>query len=203
MSCHSSEPAEASSKDPEVLRAALLRESVERRRAECLPGMQAEIVQLAIDQLVRQPDVEGFFGALTQTVVEEGESFACGVWLVDESGTRCELWLAYVKDRLFRPRDNNIPSLCPAGGPYPCEDMGRHLYDFLPGWTKTIGGGFFSRPAGATRCQSIAGKIIAGVPGGLSSGTAIAFRFRGFGQRATCMGPAGGAAANSTDARNE
>jgi len=138
VSCHSSEPAEASSTDPDVLRAALRRESVARRRAECLAGMQAEIVQLALDQLVRQPDVEGFFGALTQTVVEEGESFACGVWLIDESGTRCELWMAYVKDRLVRPRDIAIPKLCPSGVPYPCEDMSRHLYDFTPGWTKTI-----------------------------------------------------------------
>ena len=85
------EPAEAASTDPQVLRAALRRESAERCRAECLARMQTEIVQLALDSLVQQPDVEGFFGALTKTMVDEGESFACGVWLIDESGSRSEL----------------------------------------------------------------------------------------------------------------
>src|SRR5437763_15864281 len=97
-------PAEAASDDPEVLRAALLRESDERRRAECRADMQAEVVNLALDLLVREPDVEGFFGALAKTMVEESESHTCGVWLIDESGQRCDLWMAYVKDHLFTPR---------------------------------------------------------------------------------------------------
>jgi signal transduction histidine kinase len=137
VSC-ASDPPEATSTDPVALRAALLRESAERRRAECLAGMQAEIVQLALDQLVQQPDIEEFFGALTKTVVEEGESFACGVWLIDETGARCELWMAYVKDALFKPKDSDAPNVCPAGGRYPCEDMARHLFEFAAGWTKTI-----------------------------------------------------------------
>jgi signal transduction histidine kinase len=137
MSCFHSDPAEAASTDPDVLRAALIRESAERRRAECLAGMQAGIVQLAVDQLVQQPDVEGFFGALTKTVVEEGESFACGVWLMDDSGERCELWLAYVKDQLVKPV-GNIEPVCAVGGRYPCQDMSRHLYDYAQGWTQTI-----------------------------------------------------------------
>ena len=45
----------------------------------------------------------GFFGALTKTMVEEGESVACGVWLIDDSGQRCDLWMAYVQDRLYSP----------------------------------------------------------------------------------------------------
>ena len=57
--------------DPEVLRAALIRESGERRRAECRANMQAEVVQLALDLLVREPDIEGFFGALSKAMVEE------------------------------------------------------------------------------------------------------------------------------------
>src|SRR5262245_50256017 len=93
-------PAEASSQDPDVLRAALLREWSERRRSDCLARMQAEVVQLALDQLVQQPNIEGFFGELTKTMVEEGESHACGVWLVNETKDRCYLWMGYVKDRL-------------------------------------------------------------------------------------------------------
>src|SRR5579872_2943097 len=93
-------PAEATSQDPEVLRAALLREWSERQRADCLARMQAEIVQLACDQLVQQPNIEGFFGALTKTMVDEGESKACGVWLIDETRERCHLWMVSVKGQL-------------------------------------------------------------------------------------------------------
>jgi hypothetical protein len=74
-------PDEVNSQDPEILRNALIRESFERKRAECLAHMQADIVQLALDLLVREPDIEGFFGALTKTMVEEGESRVCAVWL--------------------------------------------------------------------------------------------------------------------------
>ena len=70
-------PAEVGSHDPEVLRAALIRESIERRRAECSAGMQTEVVKLALDLLVREPDIEGFFGGLAKTVVEESESNTC------------------------------------------------------------------------------------------------------------------------------
>src|ERR1043166_7731421 len=50
----------ADERDPEVLRAALTRETAERRRAECLAKMQTDVVQLALDLLVREPDIEGF-----------------------------------------------------------------------------------------------------------------------------------------------
>ena len=81
LTCRHRPPQEANSNDPEVLRSALLRESLERRRAECLAGMQADVVQLALDLLVREPNIEGFFGGLTKTMVEEGESCVCAVWL--------------------------------------------------------------------------------------------------------------------------
>ena len=67
------QPAEVTSSDPEVLRAALIREADERRRAECRAKMQTEVVQLALDLLVREPDIEGFFGVFTKTMVEETE----------------------------------------------------------------------------------------------------------------------------------
>ena len=53
-------------RDPQVLRAALTRETGERRRAECLAKMQTDVVKLALDLLVREPDIEGFFGALDE-----------------------------------------------------------------------------------------------------------------------------------------
>src|SRR5262249_22073395 len=118
-------------RDPDVLRAALTRETVARRRADCLAKMQAEVVQLALDLLVREPDIYGFFGALTRTMVEEGESHACGVWLIDDDNQRCDLWMAFVKDRLYKSGDWQALA-------YPRESMGRHLFSYAEGWTQTI-----------------------------------------------------------------
>ena len=133
-------PAEVGSRDPEVLRAALIRESIERRRAECSATMQTEVVKLALDLLVREPDIEGFFGGLARTMVEESESHTCAVWLIDESQQRCELWLAYVKDRLFMPPKGVEPRCTDdgTGRTFPCESMASHLFEYAPGWSKTV-----------------------------------------------------------------
>jgi signal transduction histidine kinase len=133
-------PKEAASDDPEILRAALLRESLEHRRAECRATMQAEVVKLALDLLVREPDIEGFFGGLTKTMVEESESYTCAVWLIDENVQQCNLWMAYVKDRLFTP-PNGVPRCAegdPEKGGFPCESMATHLYAYTPGWLETV-----------------------------------------------------------------
>ena len=117
-------PKEAASSDPEVLRAALIRESQERRRAECRANVQTEVVKLALDLLVREPDVEGFFGALCKTMVEESDSHTCALWLLDDDSQHCELWMAYVKDRLFMPpKGTGAPCEAEEGGPrkFPCE----------------------------------------------------------------------------------
>jgi signal transduction histidine kinase len=138
---HATRPPEAASNDPEVLRAALLRQATERARAECHARMQADVVKLALDLLVREPNPVGFFGALTKTMVEEGESVACGVWLIDESGQRCDLWMAYVKDRLYSPEMPDWsadPSESPCEGSYPCTSLANHLFTYAPGWKQTI-----------------------------------------------------------------
>jgi signal transduction histidine kinase len=128
-------PAEASSHDPEVLRAALLREWSERRRSDCLARMQAEIVQLAFDQLVQQPNIEGFFGALTKTMVEEGDSKGCGVWLINESRDACHMWMAFVKGELFVAPSPDVDA-CPEGT-FPARKVGAHLFEYTRGWTET------------------------------------------------------------------
>ena len=121
-------PAEAVSSDPDVLRAALVREHDARQRADCLAAMQAEVVQLALDLLVREPDIEGFFGGLTKTMVEDTESHGCGVWLLDDERTRCELWMAYRGDRLYLRRRGDLDSL-----PFPHDSLGHHLMAYTPG----------------------------------------------------------------------
>jgi len=123
----------SSERDPDVLHAALLRETAERRRAECLAKMQTDVVQLALDLLVREPDIEGFFGALTKTMVDEGESHACAVWLIDDERQRCDLWMTYVVDQLFTQANGKWDALG-----FPREEMGRHLFEYAPGWNRTI-----------------------------------------------------------------
>jgi signal transduction histidine kinase len=133
-------PAEVASHDPEVLRAALIRESIERRRAECSATMQTEVVKLALDLLVREPDIEGFFGGLARTMVEDSESHTCAVWLLDEKNENCELWLAYVKDRLVTaPKHEFLKRTEEMAGKMAfLEAMAGHLFAYAPGWSATV-----------------------------------------------------------------
>ena len=132
-------PLELQSNDPEVLRAALMRESVERRRAECSADMQTEVVKLALDLLVREPDTEGFFGGLAKTMVEESESHTCAIWLLDESNQQCKLWLAYVEDRLFTASKGGLHHGEETTAKIAfLEAMAGHLVQYEPGWSQTI-----------------------------------------------------------------
>jgi signal transduction histidine kinase len=131
------QPEAVTSNDPAELRAALIRESGERRRAECRADMQAEIVKLALDLLVREPDAEGFFGGLTRLMVEESESHTCGVWLIDESGKRCEMWMVFVKDQLYIPAKDSWKA-AEAGKQVACDHLAQHLFDYKEGWDATI-----------------------------------------------------------------
>jgi signal transduction histidine kinase len=124
---------ETASSDPEVLRAALVREANERRRAECLVKIQNGAVQLALELLVREPDIEGFFGQFTKRLVEECDSHACGVWLIDDTEQRCELWMAYLVDRLYT---RDTPGW--DGLQLPRDSMASYLFAYRPGWVSTI-----------------------------------------------------------------
>jgi signal transduction histidine kinase len=132
------QPPELTSQDPEVLRAALMRESGERRRAECRADMQTEVVKLALDLLVREPDTDRFFGALTKAMVDESESHTCGVWLIDETGQRCELWMVYAHDRLYVPRKDDWNDSVEPGKRVACGRLADHLFEYKPGWTETV-----------------------------------------------------------------
>jgi signal transduction histidine kinase len=126
-------PPELSSSDPDVLRAALAREHDACRRAECLANMQTEVVQLALDLLVREPDIEGFFGGLTKAMVEESASHACGLWVIDDDDTLPHLWMTYVSDRLYVWKRGTLEGL-----QFPHESFSRHLFEHKPGWTDTL-----------------------------------------------------------------
>jgi signal transduction histidine kinase len=117
----------------------LAREINERRRAECMARIQRDAVQLAIDLLVREPDITGFFRVFIKTLVEESESHACGVWLLNghESGEAaapsCDLWMALVEDRFYTRGGGDGDALA-----LPSESMSAHLLGYRPGWTEIV-----------------------------------------------------------------
>jgi signal transduction histidine kinase len=117
----------------EELRAALAHETGQRRIAECMARMQSNAMQLALDSLVTEPDIDGFFRVFMKTLLEETDSHTCSVWLLDEDGTQCELWMAYVGDRLYA---SNLPSW--ADLDLPRESMAAHLLECRQGWTGTV-----------------------------------------------------------------
>ena len=117
----------------EVLRAELSRERDERRRAECFSKVQTDAVQLALDLLVREPDIEGFFGVFTQTLVDDCESHACSVWLIDDDHRNCDLWMAYIGDRLYTGTSADWNTIA-----LPRDSMAAHLYAYRPGWSQSV-----------------------------------------------------------------
>ena len=74
--------------DVQTLRDELQTAQDNRRRAECMAAIQTDAVQLALDLLVREPDVNGFFREFMARVVDETESHGCGVWLRISTLTR-------------------------------------------------------------------------------------------------------------------
>jgi signal transduction histidine kinase len=117
----------------EELREALTRETEQRRRSECMARMQSSTMQLALDSLVTEPDIDGFFRVFMKTLLEETDSHACGVFLLDDDATRCELWMSYVGDQLYA---RSLPGWDDLE--LPRESMATHLYAHRPGWTTTI-----------------------------------------------------------------
>jgi signal transduction histidine kinase len=117
----------------EALSEALAQETDDRRRAECMAHIQSDAVQLALDLLVREPDITGFFRSFIKTLVEEAESHACGVWLLDHDGSPCDLWMAYIDGGFYAKGSHDWDALT-----LPRASMGAHLLAHTPGWTQTI-----------------------------------------------------------------
>ena len=117
----------------EELREALTRETGLRRRADCMASMQSNTMQLALDLLVTEPDIDGFFRVFMKTLLEETDSLACGVFLLDDDGTQCELWMAYVGTQLYA---RNLPGWDELA--LPSVSMSEHLFAYRQGWTGTV-----------------------------------------------------------------
>jgi signal transduction histidine kinase len=120
-------------RDVDALRAALTRETLERRRAEALAKIQTNVVKYAVDLLVREPDIEGFFRALLKTLAEEGESHKVTLWLIDEDQKGCDVWMAHIDGEVFTASSAEWKTT-----EFPRQAFGRHLFSYEPGWHQTV-----------------------------------------------------------------
>jgi hypothetical protein len=118
--------------DLQSLTDALGLERSQRRRAECAADIQRDAVQLALDLLVREPNVAGFFRAFMQSLMEKSASHACGVWLLDDPGLACDLWMANVQGVVYTKDQTDWPTL-----DLPREAMSSHLLGYRQGWSET------------------------------------------------------------------
>ena len=125
--------AEYWSENLDRLRELLEKESAERRRSQCMSKIQNHTVQLALDLVVREEDIEGFFRAFMKSLIDMGDSHACTVWLLNDDSTKVELWMKCIGDT-FYSKD------CPAvqTRSQVRDLVAAHLMDYKPGWTETI-----------------------------------------------------------------
>lgn len=117
----------------DALSSKLEQESGARKRAQCMAHIQNHAMELALDLLVREPDVEGFFRAFTRTLIDLGETSTCGVWLLDGEASHCRLWMAHLGDHFFTKASPDWESIA-----LPRENMTEHLFAYTPGWSETI-----------------------------------------------------------------
>jgi signal transduction histidine kinase len=94
----------------------------DRMRAECLASIQSDAVQLALDLLVTQPDLRGFFRMFIKRLVDDTDGRACGVWLLDENTNVCQLWMANIGGETLMADSAEWSSI-----DLPRESMARHL----------------------------------------------------------------------------
>ncbi|WP_157898645.1 sensor histidine kinase [Luteitalea pratensis] len=117
----------------EALTLALERALDERRRAECMAHIQSDAVQLALDVLVTGEDIVGYFKGFIKSLVDNCESHACGVWLRDDEGECCDMWMAYIDGRYYTPETEGWAAIA-----MPREAMASHLRGFAPGLTEIV-----------------------------------------------------------------
>ena len=103
------------------------------RRADCMARIQTDAVQLALDLAVRETDIDGFFRAFIKTLVEECESRACAVWLLQDDGSRSEPWMAYANGEFHAGDASAWDAVAP-----PREAMAAHLTAHAAGWQETV-----------------------------------------------------------------
>ncbi len=117
----------------DVLREEFTREIDRRMRAECSARLQATTVQLALDTLVSASNTVEFFRIFLKTLIDECDSHACALFLVDDEGTQCIMKMAYVGEEFYKLGMPHWDEL-----QLPRESMAEHLLAYRPGWTELI-----------------------------------------------------------------
>lgn len=107
--------------------------NTELLRARCMAQIQDQAAQLALDLLVKQPDIAGFFAGFTHNIVEQTEGHACAVWLLDEESGSSDLWMAQMRGQLFTAGQDGWDELA-----LPREAMSAHLSSYREGWRQTV-----------------------------------------------------------------
>ncbi|HEX7809702.1 MAG TPA: hypothetical protein VF608_13285, partial [Thermoanaerobaculia bacterium] len=74
------EPVDIQALSVEALRTEYARELERRQRAECSARLQSTTVQLALDTLVSESDMGGFFRVFLKTLIDECDSHACALF---------------------------------------------------------------------------------------------------------------------------
>ena len=111
----------------------LARRTEQRKRAECMAAIQTHTVQLALDLIVREADISGFFRAFMKSLIDMSESQACGVWLLDEQEQRVDLWMCNIADRFLTAGVEGWETLA-----LPRAAMSSVLLDNRDGWAGTV-----------------------------------------------------------------
>jgi signal transduction histidine kinase len=144
-----------------ALEQALRQATDDRRRAECMARIQSDATQLALDLLVREPDITGFFRVFIKSLVEDCESLACGVWLLDDQAGRSHLWMAHLNGRFYNEQTEGWSAL-----DMPRESFAGHLIAYKDGWGETVEytGDDERLPSGVrefNRAQGVASVVVA------------------------------------------
>ena len=131
--CGGSSEEEFKAASVEELSEELARRTDQRKRAECMAHIQSHTVQLALDLIVREENIEGFFRAFMKSLIEQAASQACAVWLLDEEGKSCDLWMAYIGEKLYTKDEPDWETLT-----LPRQELAAHLFAHKDGWAATI-----------------------------------------------------------------
>jgi signal transduction histidine kinase len=102
-------------------------------RMQCMAQIQSDAAQLALDLVVRESNIGGFFRQFLKALVEETESLACGVWLLDDAGAQSHLWMAFIGDRFYTVDGDEWAALT-----LPRESMAEHLVMHREGWSTLV-----------------------------------------------------------------
>jgi signal transduction histidine kinase len=69
---------------------------------------------------------------LLKALLDQTESQSCGVWLLDDEGTECDLWMAYVGDHFYTKGVDGWDTALPR------VDMAKHLMTYKTAWNQTV-----------------------------------------------------------------